>query len=211
VYRAEGLDGDDVVAKLAQELGPKTMLLSADRDMFRYVGLDNPADRVMADFTFDPVDVQGRREHHDAHADAHADIGYRLRLIPSHNPTRRRGVSKRWLSEVPYDPEAWLMTSNKLTAGIRNDMSDVADADVASRTGVGRDLGHKKAGTNEDCKQPKKTKTSSRPLSTPPAGLPSKPRRRRRRPSAPVPVHAMVRRPCTPALRLKPLCVHVDP
>jgi len=31
----EGKDGDDVVARLAYELGPSSLILSADRDMFR--------------------------------------------------------------------------------------------------------------------------------------------------------------------------------
>jgi hypothetical protein len=118
----------DVVAKLAQELGPDSLILSADRDMFRYVGLDNPAERVMADFTFEPIAAaattsttistttaapttrDGVGAGDGATGDGGGDGGgggggYSLRLIRSHNPTMRRGVTKRWLSDVPYHPE----------------------------------------------------------------------------------------------------------
>ena len=200
VYRAEGLDGDDVVAKLAQELGPNSLILSADRDMFRYVGLDNPADRVMADFTFEPItDDTG-----DGKVKGN---GYRLRLIRSHNPTMRPGVTKRWLSDVPYDPEEWLTGgANKLMIGIRNDASDVVEE------------GHDDDNNNEE-EEEEEEETSSSPPTDPKqqtdqdysnrissqrqtgGGHPR--RRRRRRPRAPVPLHAMgyVRGACSPHVR----------
>jgi hypothetical protein len=59
VYTVEGTDGDDVIARLAHELSasepgaPSALVLSADRDMFRYDDLiPNAPERVFADFSF---------------------------------------------------------------------------------------------------------------------------------------------------------------
>jgi hypothetical protein len=56
----EGKDGDDVAARLAYELGPKSLILSADRDMFRYsVGLYelNPVDAHPESAWFQPLSL----------------------------------------------------------------------------------------------------------------------------------------------------------
>ena len=53
VYMVDGMDGDDVAARLAHELGPDSLVLSADRDMFRYESfLTNARERVKADFAY---------------------------------------------------------------------------------------------------------------------------------------------------------------
>ena len=39
VHAINGVDADDVVVKLAEKLGPRSLILSGDRDMFRYVFL----------------------------------------------------------------------------------------------------------------------------------------------------------------------------
>ena len=36
--------------------------MSADRDMFRYIGLDNAAERVVADFTFEEGESEASAE-----------------------------------------------------------------------------------------------------------------------------------------------------
>ena len=100
-YAAEGKDGDDIVARLAYELGPRSLILSADRDMFRYDFIRNAPDRVMADFSLrgdDPVLVA---------------------LHPSPTGTPKDGVSFRTLKDVPtYEPDEWLHPHCKLHAVI---------------------------------------------------------------------------------------------
>ena len=100
-YAAEGKDGDDIVARLAYELGPRSLILSADRDMFRYDFIRNAPDRVMADFYLrgdDPVLVA---------------------LHPSPTGTPKDGVSFRTLKDVPtYEPDEWLHPHCKLHAVI---------------------------------------------------------------------------------------------
>jgi hypothetical protein len=48
------MDADDVVAKLADQLPGDPVVLSADRDMFRY-GLPHAARRIFADVIFTQV------------------------------------------------------------------------------------------------------------------------------------------------------------
>ena len=100
-YAAEGKDGDDIVARLAYELGPRSLILSADRDMFRYAFIRDAPDRVMADFSF------------------RGDNPVRVALHPSPTGTPKDGVSSRTLEDVPaYEPDEWLHPHCKLHAVI---------------------------------------------------------------------------------------------
>lgn len=63
VYQVEGADGDDIVAVLARALGATSLILSADRDMFRYddTVLPDAANRVAASFSFAEAAPRGTR------------------------------------------------------------------------------------------------------------------------------------------------------
>lgn len=95
VYRAAGLDGDDVVARMAVEMGPASLVLSADRDMFRYAAIFNATERICVDFALDRS-------------------GNRLTLVRSRHSAPKPGVGPRDVSALPYAPGAWLARSNKL-------------------------------------------------------------------------------------------------
>jgi hypothetical protein len=60
VYTPEGLDADDVVVLLAHKAGPDSIILSADRDMFRY-DLPNVRQRVFSGFRLEQVVRQGNQ------------------------------------------------------------------------------------------------------------------------------------------------------
>jgi len=115
VYTVEGTDGDDVIARLAHELSasepgaPSALVLSADRDMFRYDDLiPNAPERVFADFSFVVA----------AAAAAASDVS--IELHPSPNPTPKPGVARRAASDVPaYDPVEWTRRHDKLRAVLR--------------------------------------------------------------------------------------------
>eukprot|EP00873_Tetraselmis_striata_P026019 jgi/Tetstr1/446283/TSEL_033827.t1 len=104
VYTPEELDADDVVALLAHDAGPGSLILSADRDMFRY-GLPNATRRVMSSFLLEEV-LRGSTPVH------------RLLLFPSLNPTTRPGVPARSIESLQasifWDPEAWRTRTSKL-------------------------------------------------------------------------------------------------
>jgi heme-degrading monooxygenase HmoA len=63
VYQVEGADGDDIVAVLARALGATSLILSADRDMFRYddTVLPDAPKRVAASFSFAEAAPRGTR------------------------------------------------------------------------------------------------------------------------------------------------------
>ena len=115
VYTVEGTDGDDVIARLAHELSasepgaPSALVLSADRDMFRYDDLiPNAPERVFADFSFLVA----------AAAAAASDVS--IELHPSPNPTPKPGVVRRAASDVPaYDPVEWTRRHDKLREVLR--------------------------------------------------------------------------------------------
>ena len=100
VYTAEGLDADDIVAKIAHELGRESLILSADRDMFRY-DLADVHKRVMSDFAFTGKD------------------GEALVLIPSRAQQPKEGVAPRALADVPYEPEKWQEPYNKIKLAVK--------------------------------------------------------------------------------------------
>jgi hypothetical protein len=92
VYCAVGMDGDDIVAKLAHVAGPNSLVLSGDNDMLRY-DLQNIESRLKADFEFAcPI----------------------LRLVPQTNMTLREGTVLRKVVDIPYEPEVWLGHTNRL-------------------------------------------------------------------------------------------------
>lgn len=98
VYRAVGLDGDDVIARMAEEAGEGALILSADRDMFRYPAI---------------------RDAHQRQPVVHVDFelsrcGRRLLLVPSRYSAPKPGVCARDVSTLPYTPAAWLRHNNKL-------------------------------------------------------------------------------------------------
>lgn len=104
VYTPEGLDADDVVALLAHNAGSDSLILSADRDMFRY-DLANVQERVKASFYVEEV-LRGS-----------APV-WRLVLLNSDNPRRKQGVSARSIASLEetmlWEPEQWLLRRSKL-------------------------------------------------------------------------------------------------
>jgi hypothetical protein len=91
VYRAIGLDADDVVAKLAVQLGG--FVVSGDRDMYRYDGL--PVHRIFRRFS-----VKGGK--------------LVLERASAAKQATQVGVGRRKLDDVPYRPDDWLQYSSKL-------------------------------------------------------------------------------------------------
>lgn len=96
LYYAEDMDGDDVVAKLADELPGRPFVLSADRDMFRY-NLPDANNRIFSEFSF-------------------TEDGKRIVLIESPTKCPRDGVTARALDDIGYDPESWIKYASKLGA-----------------------------------------------------------------------------------------------
>eukprot|EP00959_Pyramimonas_sp_CCMP1952_P150291 3145112-Pyramimonas_sp.AAC.1 len=97
VFCAVGLDGDDVVAKLAHEAGPDSLLLSADNDMLRY-DLPRLEARLMVDFNLGLT----------------ASKKPLLHLVAQTNLSLRPKTSRRKLEDIPHDPERWKGHKNKL-------------------------------------------------------------------------------------------------
>ena len=63
VYQVDGEDGDDIAAMLAYTLGDNSLILSGDRDMFRYVFIKDAPKRVKAaDFSFEVLEL-GHGDH----------------------------------------------------------------------------------------------------------------------------------------------------
>lgn len=108
VYTVEGRDGDDVAARLAYELGPRSLILSADRDMFRYSDfIADAGARVMTEFAFtfahpprSPgrpfVDGEGKKKTVKHLSGHRRGVGATLVLMPSPTQCTRAGVSQRW-------------------------------------------------------------------------------------------------------------------
>lgn len=110
VYQVEGEDGDDIVAVLAQALGATSLILSADRDMFRYddTVLPDAPKRVAAAFSF--AEVEKKQNHAPR-------FGVALHASPTKQP--KEGVSRRGAEDVPrFDPaedfERWSRPYDKL-------------------------------------------------------------------------------------------------
>ena len=140
VYTVEGTDGDDVIARLAHELSasergaPSALVLSADRDMFRYDDLiPNAPERVFADFSFLVA---------SANVAAASDVS--IELHPSPNPTPKPGVVRRAASDVPaYDPVEWTRRHEQAPGGasqgrIRTRRVLAADARAGEHHGSSR-------------------------------------------------------------------------
>ena len=110
VYQVEGEDGDDIVAVLAQALGATSLILSADRDMFRYddTVLPDAPKRVAAAFSF--AEVEQKQNHAPR-------FGVALHASPTKQP--KEGVSRRGAQDVPrFEPaedfERWSRPYDKL-------------------------------------------------------------------------------------------------
>ena len=112
VYQVEGEDGDDIVAVLAQALGATSLILSADRDMFRYdhTVLPDAPKRVAAAFSFAEVEKSFKQNRAPR-------FGVALHASPTKQP--KEGVSRRGAEDVPgFDPaedfERWSRPYDKL-------------------------------------------------------------------------------------------------
>jgi hypothetical protein len=95
VYRADGLDGDDVIVRMALEAGDASLILSADRDMFRYTDLSCAQQRVCAEFMLDGA-------------------GQHVYLLASPSGRPKDGVRSRKVTQLPYEPDTWLKPASKL-------------------------------------------------------------------------------------------------
>ena len=110
VYQVEGEDGDDIVVVLAHSFGDKSLVLSADRDMFRYDDsvLPNSQNRVAADFSFKSTFGKNNQNN-------------QITVALHASPTQRRkdGVSMRSMADMPiFDKEKhlplWRFSHSKL-------------------------------------------------------------------------------------------------
>ena len=114
VYQVEGEDGDDIVAVLANALGATSLILSADRDMFRYddAVLPDAPRRVAAAFSFAEVGfVAGKGKNRAPR------FGVALHASPTKEP--KDGVARRGAGDMPrFDPardfERWSAPHDKL-------------------------------------------------------------------------------------------------
>ena len=105
VYQVDGEDGDDIAAMLAYTLGDNSLILSGDRDMFRYVFIKDAPERVKADFSFE-VSSSG---------------AVTIVLHPSSTQRVKDGVADRTLADMPEcDIPAWAAPTNKLRAVVDN-------------------------------------------------------------------------------------------
>ena len=106
VYQVEGEDGDDIAAVLAYTLGKNSLILSEDRDMFRYVFIEDAGSRVMVDFSFE-VPANGGP--------------VTLAFHPSTTQRVKDGVADRTLSDMPTcDIAQWSSPTNKLSVVTHN-------------------------------------------------------------------------------------------
>lgn len=137
VYQVEGADGDDIVAVLARALGATSLILSADRDMFRYddTVLPDAPKRVAASFSFFPFAEAAPRGTRGASSEtfeknlredtkdtkdtrrAKELFGVVLHASPTKQP--KEGVKRRGSTDVPrFDPsvdfERWSAPYDKL-------------------------------------------------------------------------------------------------
>ena len=133
VYQVEGADGDDIVAVLARALGATSLILSADRDMFRYddTVLPDAPKRVAASFSFaEAAPIFGTRgassetfeknlpsEDTKDTKDTICQFGVVLHASPTKQP--KEGVKSRGSTDVPrFDPsvdfERWSAPYDKL-------------------------------------------------------------------------------------------------
>ena len=135
VYQVEGADGDDIVAVLARALGATSLILSADRDMFRYddTVLPDAANRVAASFSFaeaaprgtrasserfrnkNPLDTKNTKDTKDTKRAPR--FGVALHASLTKQP--KEGVKRRGSTEMPrFDPsvdfERWSSPYDKL-------------------------------------------------------------------------------------------------
>ena len=118
VYQVEGEDGDDIAAVLAYTLGKNSLILSEDRDMFRYVFIEDAGSRVMVDFSFEVLANGGP---------------VTLAFHPSTTQRVKDGVADRTLLDMPTcDIASWSSPTNKLSVVT----SDVAAAATAVRGGA---------------------------------------------------------------------------
>ena len=128
VYQVEGADGDDIVAVLARALGATSLILSADRDMFRYddTVLPDAPKRVAASFSFAEAAPRGPRAPSETFQKSPLDtkdtksaprFGVALHASPTKQP--KEGVERRGSTDVPrFDPsvdfERWSAPYDKL-------------------------------------------------------------------------------------------------
>jgi len=133
VYQVEGADGDDIVVVLARALGATSLILSADRDMFRYddTVLPDAPKRVAASFSFaEAAPIFGTRgassetfeknlpsEDTKDTKDTICQFGVVLHASPTKQP--KEGVERRGSTDVPrFDPsvdfERWSAPYDKL-------------------------------------------------------------------------------------------------
>ena len=105
VYQVDGEDGDDIAAMLAYTLGDNSLILSGDRDMFRYVFIKDAPKRVMADFSFE-VSSSGT---------------VTIVFHPSTTQRVKDGVADRTLADMPEcDIPRWAAPTNKLRVVVDN-------------------------------------------------------------------------------------------
>ena len=131
VYMVDGKDGDDVAARLAHELGPDSLVLSADRDMFRYESfLTNARERVKADFAYVAVPRGKSRAGASggggggggggrASGGGGASYAIAFYSAPPENQVVKPGCEPRGLSDTPeYAPEEWRRRRCKIRAAL---------------------------------------------------------------------------------------------
>ena len=135
VYQVEGADGDDIVVVLARALGATSLILSADRDMFRYddTVLPDAPNRVAASFSFAEAAPRGTRvfrkvskEEPSRYEGYEGYEGYEARSALRRRAPRasltkqpKEGVKRRGSTEMPrFDPsvdfERWSEPYDKL-------------------------------------------------------------------------------------------------
>ena len=131
VYQVEGEDGDDIVALLAHALatpGNDSLVLSADRDMFRYDDsvLPGAPTRVASDFSFANVKLKNT---FGGKATPNSTPTFAICLHPSPTQRRKDGVSMRGMGDMPAfdkstDLDKWSVGQSKLrvvVSGTKNE------------------------------------------------------------------------------------------
>ena len=121
VYQVEGEDGDDIVAVLARALGETSLILSADRDMFRYddAVLPDAPRRVAASFSFAEVSAGEKPAGKAKREPAPESLRFGVALHASPTKQPKEGVARRGAGDVPrFDPakdfERWSAPYDKL-------------------------------------------------------------------------------------------------
>mmetsp|Transcript_34794 Transcript_34794/g.87258 ORF Transcript_34794/g.87258 Transcript_34794/m.87258 type:complete len:831 (-) Transcript_34794:492-2984(-) len=109
VWMVNGEDGDDAVATLANNLGDDAVILSNDRDMFRYDFLE--PDQMRCEFAF----------HYPVADDSKNYAATVIHLFPSRSGSVKEGTDTRTESQMPeYEPEEWHQYDGKPRARVDN-------------------------------------------------------------------------------------------